>query len=175
MSTCKGRVPHQLAVAVEDQHFELDFGTLQHGRRRVPGAIRDGLADRNAGCTRLGKGLGHGVRAANPLSASSAEAPAASATSAKASRSAMPRLECTSSMPWASLVILATPPAMVTRGTGWSRMYFSMPPTKSPMSISCTSCSPCSLCAAASEAFPVAPETWVKPMARATSMPRWME
>ncbi len=49
----------------------------------------------------------------------------------------MPRAECTSSMPCASLVILATPPATVTRGTGWSRMYFSMPPTKSPMSMSC--------------------------------------
>ena len=38
-----------------------------------------------------------------------------------------------------SLVILATPPAMVTRGTGWARRYLSMPPTKSPMSISAIS------------------------------------
>ena len=38
--------------------------------------------------------------------------------------------------PRASLVIFAGPPAMVRRGTGCSRRYFSRPPTKSPISIS---------------------------------------
>ncbi len=139
-----------------------------------PGLAGDRVADRNALGRRGGESLGDGVRAADRV-ASSGDAPASVATAASASRSAMPRLECTSSMPCASLVILATPPAMVTRGTGWSRMYFSMPPTKSPMSMSCTSCRPWSFCAATSEALPVAPETWEKPMARATSTPRWME
>ena len=54
--------------------------------------------------------------------------------------------ECRSSSPCASLVILPTPPAMVTRGTGCVRRYFSMPPTKSPMSISAISGRPCSFC-----------------------------
>ncbi len=59
-------------------------------------------------------------------------------------------------MPCASLVILATPPATLTRATGWARMYFSMPPTKSPMSISAISGRPCSFRIAASEVEPVA-------------------
>ena len=56
--------------------------------------------------------------------------------SASQPRSTAPRRECRSSRPWPSFVILAKPPAMVTRGTGMRRRYFSMPPTKSPMSIS---------------------------------------
>ena len=61
------RVAHQLAVAVEDQHFELDFGALQHAGRRLPGALGDRPADRNAGRRRLGKGLRHRVGAAYAL------------------------------------------------------------------------------------------------------------
>jgi hypothetical protein len=34
-----------------------------------------------------------------------------------------------------SFAILAMPPATVTRGTGWRRRYFSIPPAKSPMSM----------------------------------------
>ena len=54
-------------------------------------------------------------------------------------------------------------------------MYFSMPPTKSPMSISAISGRPCSFWIAASEVEPVAPATWSRPAARATSMPRKIE
>ena len=91
-------------------------------------------------------------------------------------RSTSPRLECRSSTPCASLVILAKPPAMVTRGTGCARRYFSMPPTKSPMSISATSGSPCSRCTAASEVRAGrAGDMRRGPAARATSMPRWIE
>ncbi len=74
--------------------------------------------------------------------------PASRATVPRAARSAPPRLECRSRKPCPSLVILATPPATVTRGTGWRRRYFSMPPAKSPISISATSSSPCRRCAA---------------------------
>ena len=46
------------------------------------------------------------------------------------------RAECRSRCPCASLASLAKPPARVTRGTGWRRRYFSVPPAKSPMSSS---------------------------------------
>ena len=55
-----------------------------------------------------------------------------------------PRLECRSSSPCPSFVILAKPPAIVMRGTGCRFAYFSMPPTKSPMSMSAVSERPCS-------------------------------
>ncbi|MNL20083.1 hypothetical protein D3C87_1413140 [compost metagenome] len=64
---------------------------------------------------------------------------------------------------------------MVTRSTGWLRRYFSMPPIKSPMSISAVSGRPYTACPAFSEVLPVAPSRWVQPVARATSMPRQME
>ncbi len=81
------------------------------------------------------------------------------ARAASAGMSTSPRLECRSSRPCASLVILATPPAMVTRGTGCARRYFSRPPAKSPISSSATSGKPCSACTAASDVLPVEPAT----------------
>ncbi len=59
------------------------------------------------------------VLEARMRSASAGEPPALSASLASMARSTEPRREWRSSRPWASLVILPTPPAMVTRGTGW--------------------------------------------------------
>ena len=101
--------------------------------------------------------------------------PGTPAHAASAAMSAAPRLLCRSSRPCASFVIFATPPAIVTRRTGWRRRYRSMPPTKSPISSSAISGRPYSAATAASLALPVAPATWSSPAARATSMPRWME
>ena len=59
--------------------------------------------------------------------------------------------------------------------TGWRLRYLSMPPTKSPISISAVSGRAWSFCTAASELAPVEPAMWARPAARATSMPRWIE
>ncbi len=101
-------------------------------------------------------------------------ATSAGAQPASAAMSTLPRFECRSSRPCASLVIFATPPATVTRGTGRCRRYFSIPPAKSPISSSATSGNPCSAAAAASETDPVLPATCPSPIARATSIPRWI-
>jgi hypothetical protein len=101
-------------------------------------------------------------------------APICPANMARAAILASPRLEWRSSLPCASLVIFATPPAMVTHDTGWARRYFNMPPAKSPMSISAMSGRACSAWTAASDVRPVAPAICVMPLARATSMPCWM-
>ncbi len=95
--------------------------------------------------------------------------------SASQRKSIAPAREWRSRKPCASFVILAKPPATVTLPTGWERIYFSMPPTKSPMSIKAVSSSPWSRATALSETAPVAPATWCRPAARATSMPRWIE
>ena len=89
-------------------------------------------------------------RSASPAPAPRRRRPRAPARASQP-RSTLPRRECRSSRPCPSLVILAKPPATVTLGTGWRRRYFSMPPAKSPMSISATSASPCSRCTAASD------------------------
>ena len=110
---CKGRLPHQHAVAVEDQDFELRCP--YPSARPPPSARRRRRWPRRPERRRrvaVGKGFGNGVGAHGSRLASSADAPASGATAASASRSAAPRLECRSSMPCASLVILATPPAI---------------------------------------------------------------
>jgi hypothetical protein len=101
--------------------------------------------------------------------------PAASASAASAARSTVPRFECRSSMPCASFVILATPPAMTApaRQDGGVR-YLSMPPTKSPISISAVSGRAWSFCTAASELAPVEPAMGEAGGAGDT-MPRWIE
>ena len=53
--------------------------------------------------------------------------PASATRAASAARSTAPRFEWRSSMPSASLVILAGPPAMVTRATGRSAQIFEQP------------------------------------------------
>ena len=65
--------------------------------------------------------------------------------------------------------------AMVTRATGCSRTYFSNPPAKSPISIIASSGRLKCARTASSEVDPVQPAICVRPMARATSTPRWME
>ena len=69
-------------------------------------------------------------------SANSVPPPRSVAARRSQSRSTSPRRECRSRSPCPSLVIFAIPPAIVTREIGWRRKYLSMPPTKSPMSIS---------------------------------------
>ena len=66
------------------------------------------------------------------------------------------------------------PPAMVSRGTGCERRYFSTAPAKSPMSSNASSGRPYSSRATCSEVLPVQPATCVYPAARATSTPRRM-
>ncbi len=85
------------------------------------------------------------------------------------------RFECRSSAPPASFDNLAKPPATVTRSIGCRRRYLSIPPTKSPMSMIASSPRPSNARAASSEVLPVQPTTWRTPVARATSMPRWIE
>jgi hypothetical protein len=155
-------VTHQPPLAVEDADLELPGAALQRVLRHGPGARGNEVAQRLAPATVFAPAM----RAASAASATSAPS---------APKSASPRLECRSSRPWASFVIFATPPASVSRGTGWRRRYFSSPPTKSPISISATSGRACSACTARSEVEPVLPAMCAIPMARATSTPRWME
>ncbi len=75
----------------------------------------------------------------------------------------------------ASLEILPKPPAMVSRGRGWRRRYLSRPPAKSPMSSSAASGRAYIRRTARSEVAPVHPATCRCPLARATSMPLWIE
>ena len=96
------------------------------------------------------------------------------AKTASAAISALPRFECRSSRPCASFVIFATPPATVTRPTGCVRKYFSSPPAKSPISSNATSGNPYSAATARSDVLPVLPATCPTPIARATSIPRWI-
>ena len=91
---------------------------------------RDGIAERDAFASCASAKASAAVFATRMRRHSCAEPPAAAAKFASSARSTSPRLECRSVKPCASLVILATPPAMVTRATGWRRRYFSMPPTK---------------------------------------------
>jgi hypothetical protein len=128
----------QHAVAVEQHDLDGDVAAIDAPRRLLRRA-RDLVAERDARRgsrqrERFRRGVGRG-------DARGKRGGAAGACAQKfaSARSTSPRLECRSSRPCASLVILATPPAMVTRGTGWRRRYLSMPPTKSPMSISAVS------------------------------------
>ena len=145
------RPPDQIAVAVEHRDLDGDAAALQHLAGLRLRGLRHPLAERDAFLRGIGKGFGRGVGGRDLRRQALQRRRPRAASAASPSRSTAPRLECRSSMPCASLVILATPPAMVTRGTGCGRRYFSMPPTKSPMSMSAVSGRPWSFCTAASE------------------------
>ena len=82
---------------------------------------------RRARCRRprLGENFGRRCwRRASRRASASAGRPPPRSSSASHARSTAPRFECRSSRPCASLVILATPPAMVTRGNGMRAQIF---------------------------------------------------
>ena len=171
MSRRERRVADEPAVAVE--HGDLDLDGL--ARNDSGGGLPIRRAPPHDQAARLPRRRGRRLpprcwRRECVRQARASRRPARQAC-ASTPRSTEPRRECRSSRPWASLVILPTPPAMVTRGTGCVRRYLSMPPTKSPMSISAVSGRSWSFCTAASEAEPVAPAICARPAARATSMP----
>ncbi len=174
MIRSEGRTADQHAVAVEHHDLDGDAAAGNRVQRRRLRRLGDRVTERDALGGGMGEGFRRGVRCGDAR-AQRRGAAGGLGEAASAARSTVPRLECRSSMPCASFVILATPPAMVTRATGWRRRYLSMPPTKSPISISAISGRRWSFCTAASELAPVEPAIWVRPAARATSMPLWIE
>ena len=91
----------------------------------APCAVGDQRRQVEAGRGGELEGVQPAVGAGDRLRRAPAAPPAAATRSASAARSTAPRFEWRSSMPSASLVIFAGPPAMVTRATGWARRYFS--------------------------------------------------
>ena len=98
-------------VAVEHHDLQPPRAGRAPGRRR-PGGRRRRRAARSKPAARASS------KACLAVLASRDRRPVAGARRASQSRSTSPRLECRSSRPWPSLVILATPPATVTRGDG---------------------------------------------------------
>ena len=115
------RAADQNAFAIKQNNLDRDVATLDDPRRRLLRGARDGIAERDVflACPKASAALlATAIRSHN-----AAEPPTARANSASRARSTSPRLECRSVRPCASLVILPTPPAMVTRGRGCARRY----------------------------------------------------
>ena len=109
------RAADQILLAVEQHDFDRNIaagdnvlgGMLRRRATASPSAMP-------ASCARVKASAA--VLAPTMRWQSCASPPAAAAKFASSPRSTSPRLECRSVKPCASLVILATPPAMVTRG-----------------------------------------------------------
>ena len=92
-------------------------------RGRSPRAVGGAPADRSRRAPRARRRAARCWRCAIASTSEAGRRPARRAR-ASAARSTAPRFEWRSSLPSASLVIFAGPPAMVTRGTGCARRYF---------------------------------------------------
>ena len=170
------RAADQRARAVEHHDLQLGSGALQQRRGGAPGLRGDGVAQRRAAARaparRPGRRYWPPGSAPRPFWHCSRHV---SAKAARTEKSTSPRLECRSSRPCASLVIFATPPAMVTRGTGMGFQIFQHAADKIAHFDERHLGQPCKARTAFSEVLPVEPAICAMPLARATSMPRWIE
>ena len=168
------RAADQIAIAIKQHDIDRDALAFDHPAATACAARATASPSPMPSACACPKASA-AVLAARIRARSAALAPAASASPASAARSTAPRLECRSSRPCASLVILATPPAMVTRGTGWAADIFEHAADEVAHVDQRGLGQVIELRTAASELAPVAPAIWASPAARATSMPRWIE
>ena len=169
MRGAERRVAHELADAVEHRDLDFDGNAGDNGGGGVPRGAGDFIAERHAFFGSLGEGLGRGVGGEDAFAEFARAAGLRGETREHAEIDRTPpRMEIEQAC--ASFVILPTPPAMVTRLTGWVRTYLSMPPTKSPMSISAVSGRWCMALTASSRRRRSSPR-YGRGAARATSMP----
>ena len=119
-----GIAADQFAVAVE--HHDLQRSRAIAERCSPPSATRRARPRRRPGRSPAACACPKAAWRCWRARDRSTSGPGAPAPRASASqpRSTSPRRECRSSRPWPSLVILATPPAMVTRATGWRAQIF---------------------------------------------------
>jgi hypothetical protein len=129
------------AVAIEHDGLKRDVNSDHDPRCRCPASAGDGIAEGDAGLCGLRKRVRRRVCRHDPCAQIFRAAGLHRQSSdCEVIDAGAFRMEV--EQPCASFAILATPPAMVTRSTGCVRRYLSMPPTKSPISISAMSRNP---------------------------------